>query len=293
MTKRKGKPHIHEAQDLAGAGFDAEAVRKKRRERAAEYRKHVFLTASGRRAAVKERRRQWDPPKKLKPAPSEKSEPTSAAPPTESEAPDNANVVINHADTNTAVVSLTSAERFALGVLAEMAESRLVAEDGAAEQVTALRIKYSEDLHPPPPAAPPAAPLAAGPSADNTSMPYARSDGVDSILEMAMQLSSHSSISRSHHSSAAAVLEAPVRDPNRLQLQQIWVGELADSVSEGELATWLNENPDTAPTPFCLTAQRIISIWKWREHEHYDSDWDWEARRGFAEATLRQRALYA
>ncbi|KAJ7480531.1 hypothetical protein B0H11DRAFT_2280540 [Mycena galericulata] len=315
MSKRKST--LREPAQLIGERSDADEKREKRRQKSAEYRR--CLLVAERRAAIKARRRQWDPPKKAKAAACEEllRGPSPLASAVNCSGVARSNIIC---DSDAEDVSyLTSAEQFALSVLVEMSEAR-VAEAGVAEQIVALTGKYGLVLKPPPPAAP---------SAQVSRSPYVNSDGVDSVLELAMQLSSISSRPPSHHSSAAAVQEEPVRDPwnphpgpryertlpayaspatplqkkihrelgllgplTPVQLAQIDVGALADSVSENQAEMWLDENPETDVWRSCLTTEGIQRIWKWRGHEVYDSEWDLEARRGFAEATLRQRALY-
>ncbi|KAJ6534404.1 hypothetical protein B0H19DRAFT_1080879 [Mycena capillaripes] len=154
----------------------------------------------GKSAAVKARRRQWDPPEKPKhsvrrntpelPCTLPPTSPTGEPVFDHARDPDaNVDVASPISNQNAEVVSLTSAERFALGVLAEMAEAR-----------TSLtkRIEVSSE---------------SAADFDHPMVPDSDSDGVDSILEKAIQLSLPSVLSPSLHSSVTAVNDAPITQP--------------------------------------------------------------------------------
>lgn len=118
-----------------------------------------FSSFQATRAATKARRRQWDPPKKVKPAAIEECACPAhpSLPPSPTLAPLDPHTMregVHHSavsqirsqKSQSSVVSLTFAERFAMGVLLEMAGAR-TAEDSQSEHVAALAMQYGYASH--------------------------------------------------------------------------------------------------------------------------------------------------
>ncbi|KAJ6516538.1 hypothetical protein C8R47DRAFT_1063240 [Mycena vitilis] len=288
MSKRKKKTILHEARETPG-------------QRKSEVLEKDRLRVARRRGAVKARRRQWDPP------PKPRMDPPGDLEDDYFDSGEDEPVPVETQAKLSEDASLTPAEHFALAVLTDMANTRVI-DDNAVESITALTGKYG------PPRISPVAydcPVFV--------QPYVNSDGVDSVLEMANQLSSDAS--PSHHSSVSAVNEEAVSIPRgsksrylkrlppyvspatplqkKVQRELGVIGPLTD-IQQAQIATaelcemYWGEDPDppvVIAAPF-LSSQRWEHICRWRWHPEYDTDWDLAARRGFAEATLRRRALY-
>ncbi|KAJ6543174.1 hypothetical protein B0H19DRAFT_1077185 [Mycena capillaripes] len=319
MSKRKRPPENTQKERSATAEEKAE----RRRQTTAAYhqrpdvREKQRVRMAEKRAAVKARRRQWDPPKKNKMGSAKSASLTPTSPPLTTSAKNphphsiesesdptglvNSNADVDH---DADIVWLTSAERFALDVLMEMGEAR-------SERIEALATKYGPK---PPPSS--AAPF--------------DGDGGDSLLELALELSSQSSVaSHSRHSSVAAVHEDPINarrgqqscystEPlarnvapathlqkklqrevgligplTAVQQAQVLVSDLARSLTASvsdddgaEIATRVHGSS--------MSSERWERVWNWRR-KCTESGTGWEdpaARRAFAEAVLQERLLY-
>ncbi|KAJ7860148.1 hypothetical protein B0H13DRAFT_2355754 [Mycena leptocephala] len=316
MSKRKRKPDAHKAQDLPREQLE-EQRRAKRREWVRQYRKRPEVlekhrnNMAERRATVQALRRQWDPPKKVKPVLPNIPD----TPRTERDASSNSNL------SNDDIVLLTSAERFAIAVLSGMVEAHAV-EAQVGERISALTLKYGPS---------PASPLPTDSDSRGVGDRSGNSDGVDSVLERAMQLSSRSNFTSRHSpsraSSVVGVNEEAINKPKEQPESPWWmpgdyglpayaspatpaqkkirrelgvIGPLtpvqqaqvmASMLEDHQLSVGgLSEIADTVPAPWLSTA-RWERIWKWRREIEHDTDWDMAARRAFAEATLCRRAL--
>ncbi|KAJ6621982.1 hypothetical protein B0H10DRAFT_2015516 [Mycena sp. CBHHK59/15] len=320
MSKRKRKPDAHKAQDLPREQLD-EQRRAKRREWVGQYRKRPEVlekhrnNMAERRAAVQALRRQWDPPKKLKPVVHESEAPNI---PDTSRTQHDASP--DSDSSNNDIVSLTSAERFAIAVLSGMVEAHTV-EDQVGEHISALTLKYGPS---------PASPLPT--DSRGVGERYANSDSIDSVLELAMQLNSCSNLTSRHspsrESSVVGVNEEAINKPKEQPESPWWmpgdsgmpayaspatpaqkkirrelgvIGPLTPVQQAQVMASMLANPPstqgsdgeiaDTIRVPWLSTA-RWERVWKWRREIEHDTDWDTAARRAFAEATLCRRLLY-
>ncbi|KAJ6452169.1 hypothetical protein C8R47DRAFT_1083817 [Mycena vitilis] len=205
------------------------------------------------------------------------------------------------AEENTLEPSLTPAENFALAVLTEMATTRGI-DANTAENINALTATYG-----PATVAPPVVPVG---------LSYANSDGIDSVLERANQLSSDGS--PSNHSSALAVNEETISIPRgrpsryvkrlppfvapattlqkKVQRELGVIGPLTDiqqaqiaAFELGEIFCWDEVDSPAPSVASFLSSARWEMICDWRWHPEYDTEWDVAARRGFAEAALIRR----
>ncbi|KAJ6476813.1 hypothetical protein C8R45DRAFT_934471 [Mycena sanguinolenta] len=265
-------------------------AKEKRRQRDAKRRqipgvleKQRMLMAE-RRAAVKARRRQWDPPKH----PRKTSQLTSPLPLDADIGPSPAELDVEPV---TARDELTSAEQFALSVLSEMAAAR------------------SEPVFGPVP--PPVRYPAWDPSASDS---YGISDTQSSVLSSSVSFGSsiksvyNESIWRfvARWSYSDKPLPPYVNQPtlvqkkiwrdlgkigplNFVQQQQLIITKLWEPMTalEWEQADELPPVPVMAPQ---LSSQRRKTILKWRRQPDYDTTWDETAQREFAEATLARRS---
>ncbi|KAJ6517352.1 hypothetical protein C8R47DRAFT_1063044 [Mycena vitilis] len=328
MSKRKKKGNGGETEDFAKQS----ETRERRREWLAHYRKFVCysglsdgethsqtsrrpevlekdrLRVSGRRLATKARRRQWDP-KPHRKAPNEEHLDTGEDERGENDIEEDKGVDPGEQedlakDKTDSEQRLTPAENFALAVLTEMATTRVIDAD-TVETITALTTRYGPVTIPPP--------------VVQVRLSYADSDGIDSVLEKANQLSSDAS--PSDHSSALAVNEEAISVPRgrpsrymkrlppyvapttplqkKVQRELGVIGPLTD-VQQAQITAFelgevfcMDEVDPPAPSvgPF-LSSARWDMICDWRWHPEYDTDWDLAVRRAFAETALMRRCAF-
>ncbi|KAJ6536794.1 hypothetical protein B0H10DRAFT_2246226 [Mycena sp. CBHHK59/15] len=169
MGKHKHQPNIAEADNPSGERLTADKKVARKCQTAARYRQRPEvrekqrLLMAERRATVKARRHQWDPPKKAKPAVQHQGSPVpllTLSPPGSPErgaGPDDTRRLSRprsihsstrshdgHSKAPSRATSLTSAEHFETMVLAEMADAR------AMDSQLALPLETSRFSAPPP-----------------------------------------------------------------------------------------------------------------------------------------------
>ncbi|KAJ6456984.1 hypothetical protein C8R45DRAFT_1110764 [Mycena sanguinolenta] len=252
-------------------------AKEKRRQRDAKRRqipgvleKQRLLMAE-RRAAVKARRRQWDPPKNPR---KKTSQLTSPLPLDADIGPSPAELDVEPV---TARDELTSAEQFALSVLSEMAAAR-------SESVLGHEDRQF------------------GPTTGQV-------PSLGSLCERFLWYFRHTifgafklGILRIFNQPLPPYVNQPTpvqkkiwRDLGKIgplnfvQQQQLIVTKLWEpmTVLEWEQADELPPVPVVAPQ---LSSQRRKTILKWRRQPDYDTTWDETAQREFAEATLARRS---
>ncbi|KAJ7776642.1 hypothetical protein DFH07DRAFT_951776 [Mycena maculata] len=319
MAKRKPTQKLHPAQIEGPESFAAAQRVEKKRARAALYnqrpevREKQRVRMAERRAAVKAKRRQWDPPKRTTPVKTSVSigpacnGAVSGSPEPEEVAAGNPIEDTIELSNSEDYVSVNSAELFAIQVLAEMAERRASADTEATFAPEAGAAGWVDAL------------LNAGSEASST-------------MALALQLSTVGS-DRSCGSSQVAVQDDPILRKKsgeyfvnealppavspttrkqkwlfkevgklgpltRVQEVQVQVSYLANPVSPSEIS----DASDVADVPVAetgagagtslLSTEGFVQICRWRKHSVYDVDWDAATRREVAEATLRERARY-
>ncbi|KAJ7792840.1 hypothetical protein B0H14DRAFT_3498761 [Mycena olivaceomarginata] len=269
---------------------------EKRRQHAAEYRQRPErrekqrLLMAERRAAVKAARRRWDPPKVPKTKKPKAPPPLPTAPSTSS---NHETQLPNCGDEAETIASITPAERFALGVLAELERGEEPVAPGLLDTTACIDIDTD------------------GTTDDDMQMRHpspSQASSVAAVLKEPVQPPNEQPdwITRRHRPLPAYVTpETPLQKKMRrelgtvgpltpIQVVQIKAFKLRrpskyheDEEEENAVAP----APDLGPLSYLSTARRQ-SIREWRRQlKTFDMVWDAPVRREFAEEALRRRKL--